>query len=237
MVVLDVNSLDQEIVVADAPAQYPVETMLPMSEEDEECLGRRCLDEVRDALEEAHAASPPNTVEIRRLLDGAAEQYLERRTVGAKGKPGAKGRGTAPRVKKEPLFQEAKADVLGENDIEALQLRKQRARAADFYHHIRRAPVWVTEEVEEPGSGVEEERSGNSVRYLLRSWKQCGCQRCCNNALPAIPNCSTLERKPTEAVRGPYDAFVLKGRAHLGPETERAPKMQAYWDPEAVMPT
>ena len=30
MVVLDVSSLDQEITVAQAPAQFPVETMLPM---------------------------------------------------------------------------------------------------------------------------------------------------------------------------------------------------------------
>ena len=236
MVVLDVNSLHQEIVVAEALAQYPVETMLPMSDEDEERLGERCLDEARAALEEAYAASPPDTVEIRRLLDGAAEQYLEKRTVGAKGKPGGKGRGTAPRVKKEPLFQEAKADVLGENDIEALQLRKQRARAADFYFHMRRAPVWVTEEVEESGTGVEEERSGNSVRYILRSWKQCGCQRCCNNASPSIPDCSNLERRRAEAARRPYDAFILKGRMHLGPESGRAPKMEAYWDPEAAMP-
>ena len=159
-----------------------------------------------------------------------------KRTVGAKGKPGRKGRGTAPRIKKEPLFQEAKADVLGEDDMEALQLRKQRARIADFYFHMRRAPMLVTEEVEGPGPGVEEERSGISVRYIARTWKQCGCRECCNNELPSINGCSSMERQPTEAARRPYDAFIIKGRAHLGPETERAPKTQAFWDPEATMP-
>ena len=113
MVVLDVSSLDQEITVAQAPAQFPVDTMLPMSEEDEERLGGRCLDEVRTAMEEAHATTPPDTIQIQKLLDGAAEQYLMKRTVGAKGKPGRKGRGAAPRTKKEPHFQEAKADLMG----------------------------------------------------------------------------------------------------------------------------
>ena len=95
-----------------------------------------------------------------------------KRTFGANGKPGRKRRGTAPRIKKEPLFQEAKADLLGEDDAVSLQLRKQRARMADFFFHMRRAPMKVLEKVEEPGPGVEEERNGNSVRYLLNSWKR-----------------------------------------------------------------
>ena len=167
-------------------------------------------------MEEAHSASPPDTVKIQRLLDGAAEEYLTRRTVGAKGKPGRKGRGRAPRTKKEPLFQEAKVDLMGEDDTESLQLRKQRARIADFLLHMRRAPMQVLEEVAEPGPGVEEERSGNSVRYILNSWKQCGCRTCCNNALPAIPNCISRVRQQTAAASAPYDAFIIKGRAHLG---------------------
>ena len=116
MVVLDMSSLEQEISVAEAPTQFPVDTMLPMAEEEEERLGERCLNDVRAALEEAHSESPPNTVRIQQLLDGVAEEYLMKRTVGAKGKPGRKGRGTAPRIKKEPLFQEAKADALGEEE-------------------------------------------------------------------------------------------------------------------------
>ena len=140
-----------------------------MPEGEEERLGERCLDDVRAQLEEAHSESPPDTVRIRQLLDGVAEEYLTRRTVGAKGKPGKKGRGKAPRIKKEPLFQEAKADVLWEDDIEALQSRKQRARIADSHRHMRRAPMLVTEEVEGPGPGIEEERSGVPVRYIART--------------------------------------------------------------------
>ena len=85
MVALDVSSLDQEISVADAPTQFPVDTMLPMPEEEEEQLGERCLDDVRAQLEEAHSESPPDTVRIQQLLDGVAEEYLMRRTVGLKG--------------------------------------------------------------------------------------------------------------------------------------------------------
>ncbi len=43
MVTLNVSSLDQDIAVAEVPAAYPVDSMLPMNPEDEEQLGDACL--------------------------------------------------------------------------------------------------------------------------------------------------------------------------------------------------
>jgi len=157
LLTLKTGNLDQLIEVAKAPDPYPVDSMRSMKPADEEKIGRKVVEEQREAIEECLRAVPPDTVRLFPILSGVAEKYLERRTMGASGKPGKPGRGGAPQTTSVPLQPAAKVDSLGEANPEIRHLKKQRGRAADLRARFRRAEVATYEEVQRGEEGAVEE--------------------------------------------------------------------------------
>ena len=130
MLTLRVKTLQQQIDVQDAPVPFPVETMRRMKPADERKLAQDVLAPRRDDIEECHTAQPPSTQQLAVVLTDVAENYLERRTMGASGPAGKKGRGGALRRKKEALHAgdatcSGGKDSGGEADPEVLHLKKQ----------------------------------------------------------------------------------------------------------------
>ena len=111
-----------------------------MEEEEKALLAEQVVGPHRERILGLLQESPPRTVEAWAEVVHLAETFLQRRTLGAKGRPGKPGRASPPKIITRQRAAPAKAADGGETTRTLNHLRGQQRRMGDLAKKFRKLP-------------------------------------------------------------------------------------------------